>query len=221
MHAPGRQDGSGLRRVEDEHRPWAQPGSSAYGHTGGQGALRGYLANIEEVEVKGVEVDLSATPIDALKLNLSVAYSDGEYVSFANGPCPLEKIGTAASVCGLSGHPLPGLSDWVVTYGGEYRQPVTLGTLGGEAYVGVDASYRSDFYSDASVSKYALIKGYTVVNGRIGLRSDGPWEVSIWAKNLLDEEYLQFTSVQAGNSGLILGNPGDPRTYGLTLKAKY
>ncbi len=53
------------------------------------------------------------------------------------------------------------------------------------------------------------------------MRSDGPWEVSIWAKNLLDEEYLQFTSVQAGNSGLILGNPGDPRTYGLTLKAKY
>jgi iron complex outermembrane receptor protein len=203
LHAPGRQDWSGLRRVEDEHRPWAQPGSSAYGHTGGQGALRGYLANIEEVEVKGVEVDLSATPIDALKLNLSVAYSDGEYVSFANGPCPLEKIGTATTVCDLS------------------RQPVTLGTLGGEAYVGVDASYRSDFYSDASVSKYALIKGYTVVNGRIGLRSDGPWEVSIWAKNLLDEEYLQFTSVQAGNSGLILGNPGDPRTYGLTLKAKY
>jgi iron complex outermembrane receptor protein len=28
-------------------------------------------------------------------------------------------------------------------------------------------------------------------------------------------------TIQAGNSGLILGTPSDPRTYGLTVRAKF
>jgi iron complex outermembrane receptor protein len=31
--------------------------------------------------------------------------------------------------------------------------------------------------------------------------------------------YLQNVTVQAGNSGLVLGTPGDPRTAGVTLRA--
>ena len=50
-----------------------------------------------------------------------------------------------------------------------------------------------------------------------------PRKISPWVAltNALDEDYLQFVSVQSGNSGLVIGNPGDPRTVGITLRARY
>jgi iron complex outermembrane recepter protein len=45
--------------------------------------------------------------------------------------------------------------------------------------------------------------------------------VFVWVKNLFDENYIQNLTVQAGNSGLIVGTPSDPRTIGLTVRARY
>ena len=38
----------------------------------------------------------------------NVAWTDAKYDSFANGPCPLERIGTSTVACDLSGKGLPG-----------------------------------------------------------------------------------------------------------------
>ena len=66
-----------------------------------------------------------------------------------------------------------------------------------------------------------VIDGNTIVNLAAGFRQAGPWEVFVWVKNLFDEEYIQNLTVQAGNSGLIVGTPSDPRTIGLTVRARY
>lgn len=184
----------------------------------GPGALRGYLANIEEVEVKGVEVDLALAPVRGVSGYATLAYTDGQYVDFANGPCPLEKIGAATVSCDLSGLPLPGLSKWAGSVGAEYRRDAAFGALSGQAYAGLDASYRSSFYSDASDSQYARVKGYGLLNLRAGFAASGGWDAFVWARNALDKDYLQFLSVQSGNSGLVLGSPGDPRAVGVTLR---
>jgi iron complex outermembrane receptor protein len=186
----------------------------------GPGALRGYLANIEEVKVDGAELELSTADWNGFTAYASIAYADARYESFANGPCPLERIGSSTAACDLSGQRLPGVSEWALSAGGEYRWPGPLPGGSGEYYVGLDASYRSDFYSDASDSRYALIEGYTLVNLRAGAESESGWEAFGWVKNALDEDYLQFVSIQPGNSGLVLGNPGDPRTIGLTLRVR-
>ncbi len=184
----------------------------------GPGALRGYLANVEKVEIKGIELDLTARPTDDLDLFANVAWTDGEYASFANGPCPLERIGRTTVACDLSGKEFPGVSPWAGSVGGEYRfRPVQTG----EAFVGADASYRSAYYADAAVSEYARIDGYALVNLRAGFRADAGWEAYVFVKNAFDEEYLQFVSIQTGNSGLVIGNPGDPRTAGVTVRARF
>ena len=41
------------------------------------------------------------------------------------------------------------------------------------------------------------------------------------ARNLLDENDLQNVTPQAGNSGLVIGTPSDPRTFGVTIRARY
>lgn len=47
-------------------------------------------------------------------------------------------------------------------------------------------------------------------------------EVSVWAKNLFDEEYLaNFIDFGPGFGGLVNGYFGDPQTYGISLRANW
>jgi iron complex outermembrane receptor protein len=85
----------------------------------------------------------------------------------------------------------------------------------------VDSSYRSSFSSSATASKYLVIDGYSIVNARVGFRWAEGWSVSLWARNLFDENYYELLSAAPGNSGLIVGLPGDPRTVGVTLRMSF
>jgi iron complex outermembrane receptor protein len=187
----------------------------------GPGALRGYLANIPKVKVKGVELDSAFVVGVNLTGHLSVTYADGRYADYRAGPCPLELIGSATTACDLTGRPLSALPHWVWSTGGEYRHGAALGGMTGEAYVQGELTNRSHVYGDPSDSKYTVIAGYTVVNASIGFRASRLWEVSVWAKNLFAADYIQNLTIQAGNSGLIVGTPSDPRQVGVTLRARY
>jgi iron complex outermembrane receptor protein len=109
----------------------------------------------------------------------------------------------------------------VVSAGGEYAHPASVGRISGEAYVHAELMARSSIYGDPSDSSYTVIDGYPLVNASVGFRQSGPWELAIWAKNLFNRDYMQNLTIQAGNSGLIIGTPSDPRAIGLMLRAKY
>ncbi|MFM8820170.1 MAG: TonB-dependent receptor, partial [Phenylobacterium sp.] len=205
--------------------------------TNGQlGVLRGYLANAGRVRSQGVEFDASIAPTEAFSANLNGAWTDASYLRFVDAPCPPELSGgtTAAAGqapsapgtpggispanCDISGQRLPGVSEWSFTYGAEVRRPVTLAGRQAEAYVGLDGSWRSDFSSNASPSAYTKVKAYGLVGLRAGVRAGDGLEVFAWARNVLDAEYYEFLAVGPGNTGLIAGQPGDPRTFGVTLR---
>ncbi len=185
------------------------------------GALRQFLDNIDKVRSRGVEIDTRLAPIGGFSAYASGAWTEAEYLSYANGPCPLELIGAVTRACDLSGRPLPGVSKYVVSAGAEYRRPARLLGLSGEAYAGADWNWRSGFYSNASDSAYSRIPAYGLLNLRAGFRADDRWEAFAWVKNATDEKYFQYVSGHVGNSGALYGNPGDPRTVGVTLRAWY
>lgn len=187
----------------------------------GPGAIRGYLANIESVEVQGVELEARFNPSQSFTAYGTLAWTDGVYASFPNAPCPLELQSSSTSVCDISGARLPGVSEWVGSLGGEYRIPAPLFTWQGEYFAGVDASYRSNWFADASSSIYTEIDPSTLVNLRFGYRTDAGADVYFTVRNAFDEEYLLFTSIQAGNSGAIYGTPGDPRTVAFTIRRRF
>ncbi len=187
----------------------------------GPGALRGYLANIDKVEVRGIELEARYAPNAYFTSYATAAYTDATYASFPNGPCPLELIGATTTACDLTGRRLPGVSEWSASAGAEYSHPLSFGALDGEGFAGFDASYRSDWNSDASVSRYATIDASTIVNLRLGYRTGEGAEAFFFIRNAFDEEYLTLTSVQAGNSGAIYGTPGDPRTLGVTFRQSF
>lgn len=184
------------------------------------GVLRGFLANAEEVRVRGVEVDGTLAAADWLSLNGAAAWTDGEYLSFPDAPCPLELTG-GPQVCDVSGTRLPGISKWAASIGAEATRPLSFGDLAGDAFLAADASYRSSFSSSASASRFLNVDGYSLLNLRAGWRSSSDWEMFFWARNVTGTEYYEFLSAQPGNSGLIVGQLGDPRTYGVTLKTAF
>jgi len=174
-----------------------------------------------DAPLKGVELDSNFVFNENFSGHLSSTWTDGKYVSYADGPCPLELIAATTTVCDLSGKPLSGLPSWVLSVGGEYAHRANIGALEGEAYIHAEAYARTKIYGDPSDSKYTVIDGYTIVNLSVGFRQEGPWEAFVWVKNLFDVNYIQNVTVQAGNSGLVVGTPSDPRTVGVTLRARF
>ncbi len=58
------------------------------------------------------------------------------------------------------------------------------------------------------------------MNGSIGFRTAAGLEIAVFARNLFNKDYMQNLTIQAGNSGLTLGTPSDPRVIGVTLRAR-
>jgi iron complex outermembrane receptor protein len=184
-------------------------------------ALRGYLSNIPEVVVKGIEVDSTALVARNLSIRASGTYAHGEYADYPAGPCPLEFQTASTTACNLTGRRLSGLPRWAGTIGADYAPPVTFGRFNGAMVFHTDSSWRGGYYGDPSLSRYTWISGYNVTNASLGLRSAKGWEVDLFVRNLFASNYIQNLTIQAGNSGLILGTPSDPRTYGLTLRSRF
>ena len=184
------------------------------------GALRGYLANIPGVRSQGFELD-SNLVLENYSGHLSGAYTAGKYTSYAQGPCALENIAASTTVCNLTGRPLSGLPQWVISAGGEYSHPVSFFGVDASAYLHGEITYRSKTYGDPSDSKYTLLPGYEISNLTVGMRAGDQWDFSIWVHNLFNENYLQNVTVQAGNSGLVIGTPGDTRMGGVTARVSF
>jgi iron complex outermembrane receptor protein len=208
---------------------------------GGQfGTVRGYLANAEKVRSQGIEADFKVTPNERLSAYANAAYTDAKYKKFTNAPCPPElsggtlqaanatpdysQPGVAGALsprqCDISGQGLPGVSKWAFSFGAEVNAPVSLLAKDGQVYLGVDGNYRSTWNSNASPSIYTEVKGYALTNLRAGFRGEGV-DVFGWVRNAFDVNYIELLQVAPGNVGLIAGQPGDPRTYGITIKGSF
>ncbi|MCW2383042.1 iron complex outermembrane receptor protein [Sphingobium sp. B2D3B] len=202
------------------------------------GVLRGYLANADKVRSQGVEVDFSVRPSQRFNAYVNGAYTDATYRRFVDAPCPPELSGgtaagsNAPSVpgtpggfspanCDISGQRLPGVSKWALSFGAEGNVPATLLGQTGEVYLGYDGSYRSNFSSNASPSAYTWIDGYSLSNVRLGFRTDAGLDIFGWVRNAFNENYYEQLFVGPGNTGLIAGLPGDPRTWGATVKVSF
>jgi len=193
------------------------------------GVNRGYLANAEKVQVKGLEIDGTYQLERFLTLNAALAYLDGKYVTFTNAPLPLEETGHTELINGVStqvafkdasGGRLPGISKWNVSGGAEFSTPGNLATKPGRYFIAGDASYRSTYSSNPTPSSILNVQGYSLLNARLGFKSD-KFSVFVWSRNLTNKNYYEQLQAAAGNSGLYAGVLGDPRTYGATFRYSF
>ncbi|OSZ73546.1 TonB-dependent receptor [Chitinophagaceae bacterium IBVUCB2] len=190
------------------------------------GVNRGYIANAEEVNVKGLEVDANFKANNHFSFYGALAYTDAKYVKFVNAPLPLEETGLTENGVqkafkDISGGELPGISKWAGSLGGEFTTPVAFLGKAGKFFVAADGYYRSSFSSSPSPSAYLNIDGYALLNGRFGFRAVNGLSAFVWGRNLLDKNYYEQLLPAGGNAGHYAGVLGDQRTYGITLRYSF
>ncbi|MBU6268640.1 MAG: TonB-dependent receptor [Sphingomonadales bacterium] len=206
--------------------------------------LRGYVANVPKVRSQGIEFDSSVRPSERFNAYLNFAYTDATYRDFTNAPPPLELTGgatfsgtncaipTALAInvspvsCDISGQRLPGVSKVSVSYGAEANLPVAAFGREGQIYLGGDGNTRSSFSSNATPSASTDIAGYTLTNFRLGWRTEpgasgARVDVSVWVRNAFNVGYLEQLQIAPNSVGLVVGNLGDPRTFGGTVRVSF
>ncbi len=187
------------------------------------GVNRGYIANAEEVRVRGVELDANLRANDHFSFYTAVAYTDAKYIKFPNAPLPLEETGTTkdgvqVAFKDISGGELPGISKWAGSIGGEFTTPGKFFGQVGSLYIAFDSYFRSSFSSSPSPSQYLNVDGYALLNGRFGFRISKGLSANVWGRNILNKNYHEQLLPAGGNAGHYASVLGDPRTYGITLR---
>ncbi|NWK95969.1 TonB-dependent receptor [Sphingobium lactosutens] len=165
--------------------------------------------NIPKSEVKGLEFDALVQVTEGLRLYGGATYLDTKIKRFIG-------YNLVNQLEDFAGSPFNYSPKWQANVGGEYSIPVTASA---EAFAGGDLTYRSKtnaFFGDA---QDYLIKGYTLVDLRVGVRDqDGRWSASIYGRNVGNTYY--WSNVTKGNDA-IARLPGVPATYGVTLTGKF
>ena len=188
------------------------------------GVNRGYIANAEKVNVKGIELDANMKLNKHFSFYGAGAYTDAKYVRFANAPLPLEETGLTVNNVqvafkDISGGDLPGISKWAGSLGGEFATAAQfLNNKSSKFFTAIDGYYRSSFSSSPSPSAFLNIEGYSIINGRIGYKATSGLSAYVWGHNLFNKNYFEQLLPAGGNAGHYAAVLGDPRTLGLTLR---
>ncbi|MEL6413306.1 MAG: TonB-dependent receptor [Pseudomonadota bacterium] len=186
--------------------------SSVFSGTGGF-ALR----NAEEQSTLGLELDATWRPIPPLTLTFAGTFLDAEYDSFAGGA--VDENGNPVD---LSGQTPQGIADTQFTVGANFNFRVR--NMGG--FVRSDWQYVGDSAFSDNLADQAIIEaaGYSreqnILNASAGLMTENGIGVSVWARNLFEDEYLIATS-PAPLDGNYNGFPNQPRTFGVTLRKAF
>jgi len=178
------------------------------------------LTNAGEIQIDGFEFDALYAPTSNLFLSLAGSYLDHEYTSYVGGPQIVQPAGSPSlpPVQDLSGTPLSGVPDWTLSSSINYVK--SFGAV--EGFANLAARYRGSRNVTSERNPIADQDSYLTANATMGIRdAEGLWTLTLWGKNITDEEYTDglFNSViQAGSFNAY---PGDPRTYGVTLRLQF
>lgn len=177
-----------------------------------------YLTNGGKVRSRGAEFEARFAPNRIISLYAAGTYVDATFLSFRDAPCPPEYFGLQAA-CDLTGRQIPGAPKWSFSTGGDLTLPLSDRADG---YFGADYSYKSKFNSSSNLSAYTVVPDYSLVNARLGVRSrDSQVDVSVWVRNLFDKDYYTSLTVAGFNAGQVNGFLGEPRTAGVTMRARF
>lgn len=178
---------------------------------------RSYLANVGTVLSRGVEAEATTDLFEGFEITFTGSYDDAHYTSYPNAPCPLGVTG----VCDLTGQPVYEAPRWIASALANYEFELA----GLRSYAQAQYAYRSSAYGTVDDGPLALIPAYGLLNLRVGTRfGDGRYDVALWANNVTNQTYYLNVStasiIGAGVFG-VSGQPGVPRTYGVTLRAQF
>jgi len=166
------------------------------------------LGNISSADIQGAELSLVWQPqsLDGFSAMFTAAYLDTELDAF-EGPDGLIPTGNS----------LPNAPESSFSIDLRYRASLS-GSWAME--FAIDSRFQHDVFLDSLNDPLLTSDGFTVTNARVSIYRGEDLNISLWGKNVTDEEY-----VLQGLNQLAFGNGyrvyGPPRTYGISLSKQF
>ena len=186
------------------------------------------LVNAGEESVKGFEVDSAWRPVQWLNLAASVTYLDPKYDSFTGAACvnydtarcPVNPAtGLRPNFRDLTGDTPAGIPKWSFSTSATLNHELSADWQG---YARVEYDYVSKVQLTETVSPALASYDQNVVNASLGVTNTAHQiEVSLWARNLTNDESLISAFPTVAQDGSYSGYPNAPRTYGVTVRKSF
>ena len=170
------------------------------------------LSNAGAATSKGFELEFNALATDDLLITADVGYTDSTYDTFENVIDSRTRMTVDAS-----GNDIPLAPTWQLNIALQHTAQMGAGTLISRLdYVFIDERYS---IQDVSNGPDKLIPSQSLLNARVGYRPNGGnWGVSVWAKNLADDNTLVYRNFATAFGNFSpSGMYQEPRTYGVSL----
>jgi iron complex outermembrane receptor protein len=91
-----------------------------------------------------------------------------------------------------------------------------------DGFANLVARYRGARNVTSEQNPIADQDSYVTANATVGVSdTDGRWTLSLWAKNIFEEDYTDALFNSVIQAGSFNAYPGDPRSYGVTLRVQY
>ena len=176
-------------------------------------------ANAASSEIYGLDADLTARVTDDFTLTAGLALLQAEYDSYPDAVV-LEPLMGADCRCGntnvvidASGNTEPRSPDWTLGLTADYAHDFGFGPLD----FSVTAYHSDDFYWDSN--ERIREPSYTTVSAQIAWQPvDSGFRLSLWGRNLTDEEHSRAVFLLETYDGISYARP---RTYGLGVEYSF
>tara|TARA_R110002072_G_scaffold284251_1_gene448245 strand:+ start:6928 stop:9126 length:2199 start_codon:yes stop_codon:yes gene_type:complete len=170
--------------------------------------------NAAEAENYGLELELNASVGSGVSIDFFATYLSAEYKEFFNGD-----YANGFAIADLSGNTLPNAPEYTAKLGVNYETQLGTGDLRlrGEAY------YQDDVFFTEWNREDAYQEGYSLLNASVDYAfAGGSWMVSLWGRNLSDEEVISNNIITAPlYNSVRVGSMLPPRTYGATVMYQF
>ncbi|MES2444923.1 MAG: TonB-dependent receptor [Pseudomonadota bacterium] len=197
------------------------------------------------VRSEGVEIETSIYPTNDIAVTAGYTYVKTKFADHLVGRNTGSALDPALFL--LPGDNLSNAPEHVVTT--SFAWTPDIGNSGLSALFYIDQRTTADYNTGSDLFPEKEQDGYTVVNGRFGIRGpDQKWALEFWAQNLLNQDYQQvgFSSPFQGSNSvaqvtafgaqsgaaaqqvnfgtanqLFSSFLAEPRTYGVTARFKF
>lgn len=154
---------------------------------------------------RGTEVEIDAILVPDLNVRLTYAYLDQGYSEIFPGAQGLTKQ-TAISTAPKNAYSIS--ADYTVHLTGGAQLVPALNWR----YVGTK--------TQGTFPQQVQTPGFGLLGANVAyITAGGKWQLSAWARNLLDKySYVDYSAGANTNMGITQVVPGEPREYGVTLR---
>jgi iron complex outermembrane receptor protein len=184
--------------------------------------------NAGDATIKGIEIEAFLKPVDGLTIDAAASYL--KYTFDCVDPQVVNVTTLPAGVCSSDPAVISRLADpaqgWQWNLGIQYEAD-----LGGSGSLTprLDVNRQNKLPGNvlraapgSAADLFGRVPGYTLANARLTWKnSDKDLDISLEVTNLFDKYYFSSKFDLSGLAGSVLGSPGRPREWAVTVKKKF